>query len=158
MTNSSDRSWPHMIYNVGTTITLEAWDKKYKENLDWNHAWGAAPANIIPRFVMRVRPLEPGFSKILIKPHIGNLSYGKLKLPTVRGTLYIDFNQKEGSCFTLNLNIPANINAKVCIPKFNSESSYIEIDGSERKGTVSGNFIVIDNIGSGSHTFVRYAR
>ncbi|HSV99199.1 MAG TPA: trehalase family glycosidase [Sedimentisphaerales bacterium] len=40
---SSDRSWPHMIYNVGTTITLEAWDNKYKPNQDWNHAWGAVP-------------------------------------------------------------------------------------------------------------------
>ncbi|MGE5295780.1 MAG: alpha-L-rhamnosidase, partial [Solirubrobacterales bacterium] len=27
---SSDRSWPHMVYDVGTTITLEAWDNKYK--------------------------------------------------------------------------------------------------------------------------------
>jgi hypothetical protein len=158
MTASTDRSWPHMIYNVGTTITLEAWDKKYKENLDWNHAWGAAPANIIPRFVMGVQPIQPGFSKILIKPQVGDLSYGELKLPTVRGALYIDFNQEKGSSFTLNLNIPANTIAKVCIPKFNSESSYVEIDGSERRGTVEGDFIVIDNIGSGSHTFIRYAK
>ena len=57
---SSDRSWPHMIYDVGTTITLEAWDNKYKPNQDWNHAWGAAPANIIPRYLMGVQPTRAG--------------------------------------------------------------------------------------------------
>ena len=36
----------------GTTITWEAWDQKYKPNQDWNHAWGAAPANLLPRFVL----------------------------------------------------------------------------------------------------------
>src|SRR5207253_8512957 len=37
-----DRSWRHMVEDVGTTMTLEAWDQKYKPNQDWNHAWGAA--------------------------------------------------------------------------------------------------------------------
>jgi alpha-L-rhamnosidase len=48
MTATHDRSWYNMI-RVGSTITMEAWDMKYKPNSDWNHAWGAAPANIIPR-------------------------------------------------------------------------------------------------------------
>ena len=39
MTAPGDRSWTHMIEGVGTTVTLEAWDVKYKGNLDWNHAW-----------------------------------------------------------------------------------------------------------------------
>ena len=48
MTAPGDRSWRHMVDDVGTTITLEAWDQKYKPNQDWNHAWGAAPANVLP--------------------------------------------------------------------------------------------------------------
>ena len=47
LTSTSERSWYNMI-RVGSTISLEAWDNKYKPNQDWNHAWGAAPANIIP--------------------------------------------------------------------------------------------------------------
>ena len=61
---TTDRAWPHMVYDVGTTITLEAWDNKYKPNQDWNHAWGAAPGNIIPRKLMGIEPLEPGFKKV----------------------------------------------------------------------------------------------
>ena len=60
LTKTDDRSWYNMI-RVGSTISLEAWDNKYKPNQDWNHAWGAAPANIIPRRLMGVEPLTPGF-------------------------------------------------------------------------------------------------
>lgn len=41
LTKTDDRSWYNMI-RVGSTISLEAWDNKYKPNQDWNHAWGAA--------------------------------------------------------------------------------------------------------------------
>lgn len=60
LTSDAERSWYNMI-RVGSTISLEAWDDKYKPNQDWNHAWGAAPANIIPRRLMGVVPTEPGF-------------------------------------------------------------------------------------------------
>lgn len=51
ITAPTDRSWRHMVES-GTTITWEAWDMKYKPNQDWNHAWGAAPANLLPRFIL----------------------------------------------------------------------------------------------------------
>ena len=70
MTRDEPRSWVNMM-KAGSTITLEAWDIMYKPNLDWNHAWGAVPVNIIPRYVMGVRPLEAGFGKTLIRPQVG---------------------------------------------------------------------------------------
>jgi alpha-L-rhamnosidase len=153
----SDRSWPHMIYEVGTTITLEAWDKKYKENLDWNHAWGAAPANIIPRCLMGIQPVEPGFTKFRIKPQVANLSSGSLDLPTIKGTIHVDFKNEGSSSFLLNINLPANTRADICIPKLKNDSSLLEVDGSEQVAKIQGNFVVVENVGSGQHRFVRYA-
>jgi hypothetical protein len=115
MTSKTDRSWWHMI-ELGSTMTLEAWDMKYKRNLDWNHAWGAAPANIIPRFLMGVKPLEPGFGKIQIKPQVGGLKNASLDLPTIRGTVHVDFELAENASFVLNICIPANTIATVYIP------------------------------------------
>jgi hypothetical protein len=155
MTNSSDRSWPHMIYNVGTTITLEAWDKKYKENLDWNHAWGAAPANIIPRYVMGIQPLEPGFAKILIKPQVGTLKFGSMDLPTVRGKIHIDFEYEQNSLFLMNIDIPANTTAKVYLPALKSNSPTVEMDDLDYDGMIIGKYIMLDDIGSGTHKFVK---
>jgi alpha-L-rhamnosidase len=66
ITAPTDRSWKHMVES-GTTITWEAWDQRYKPNQDWNHAWGAAPANLLPRYVLGVRPLTPGWTRAVIR-------------------------------------------------------------------------------------------
>ncbi|MBN2132323.1 MAG: family 78 glycoside hydrolase catalytic domain [Sedimentisphaerales bacterium] len=151
----SDRSWPHMIYDVGTTITLEAWDNKYKPNQDWNHAWGAAPANIIPRRLMGIQPVEPGFAKVRIKPQVGSLTRGSLDLPTVRGTIHADFRSEKGLSFALNVRLPANVEAVVFLPRLGGDSPDVMMDGKRTAGTIEGKSVVLDNVGSGDHRFER---
>jgi hypothetical protein len=153
----SDRSWPHMIYEVGTTITLEAWDNKYKPNQDWNHAWGAAPANIIPRCLMGVQPVEPGFAKVQIKPQTGHLTAGSLDLPTIRGTIHVDFTSEPGRAFVLNATLPANIEAVVYLPRLGSDGLDVRVDGKIVAGTLAGEFVMIP-AGSGTHRFERRAQ
>jgi hypothetical protein len=82
------------MIRVGSTITMEAWDMKYKPNSDWNHAWGAAPANIIPRFMWGIKPSLPGFKKVEIKPQLSRLSTCKIKIPTSRGTINAEYKLK----------------------------------------------------------------
>ncbi len=48
--SEGERSWLGML-RQGSTLTMEAWSLKAKPNQDWNHAWGAAPANLLPRFL-----------------------------------------------------------------------------------------------------------
>lgn len=91
MTATHDRSWWNMI-QAGSTMTLEAWDIKYKQNLDWNHAWGAAPANIIPRYVAGVRPVEPGFTRTVIQPQPGTLRSFDAKVPTPLGPVTVKYD------------------------------------------------------------------
>lgn len=61
------RSWMHML-DVGTTISMEAWDDKFKPNQDWNHPWGAAPGNAITRQLCGIYPIAPGFKRFVVKP------------------------------------------------------------------------------------------
>jgi alpha-L-rhamnosidase len=91
MTATHDRSWWNMI-RAGSTMTLEAWDIKYKKNLDWNHAWGAAPANIIPRYVVGVRPVEPGFKRIVVQPQPGTLASFDAIVPTPLGPVTVKYD------------------------------------------------------------------
>lgn len=86
MTATHDRSWYNMIKS-GSTITMEAWDMKYKPNSDWNHAWGAVPANIIPRHLWGITPGTPGFGVVSIQPQMGNLKKSSIKVPTIRGSI-----------------------------------------------------------------------
>ncbi len=152
MTATHDRSWYNMIKS-GSTVSLEAWDWKYKNNLDWNHAWGAAPADIIPRRLMGVMPLEAGFSKMMIKPQPGSLKHASLNLPTIKGTVHVDFDASQNGVFILNVDIPANTTAKVYVPSFGKIIRSVLLDGVKRQGLVEEKFVVFNNIGSGKHRF-----
>jgi len=154
LTAQHDRSWWNMM-QVGSTITMEAWDWKYKNNLGWNHAWGAAPANIIPRFLMGIRPLEPGCSKILIQPRPGALESAKMKLPTIRGTVVARFENHPEESFILEVEIPADMTARIDLPLLGQCDTNVIVDGKSSNGVVTGKFVTIDHIGSGHHTLKR---
>ena len=88
ITAPTDRSWRHMVES-GTTITWEAWDQRYKLNQDWNHAWGAAPANLLPRYVLGVQSSTPGWTHAIIRPHPGPLKNAEGKVPTPFGPVLV---------------------------------------------------------------------
>ena len=124
LTSTSDRSWWNMIRS-GSTITLEAWDMKYKPNSDWNHAWGAAPANIITRQMWGIRPLEPGFRKALIKPQLGNLTSSSIRVPTIRGALTASYSLPGDESKLFTVEIPSNMEAEFILAPEDLKSARI---------------------------------
>ncbi len=123
LTAKTDRSWWNMI-RLGSTMTLEAWDARYKANLTWNHAWGSAPANIIARKLMGIEPLEPGFRKVRIFPQPGNLTNAKIQVPTIRGPINLEYLESPDAGVCINLTIPANMIAEVHLPAINPSQVY----------------------------------
>ena len=113
MTAHTQRSWWHML-EQGSTMTLEAWDAKAKPNLTWNHAWGAAPANIIARYVLGVRPLSPGYDRILIAPQPGALTWMSGKVPTPHGPVGVAWEKSPAPRFTID--VPQGTTARLVIP------------------------------------------
>jgi|WetSurSiteA1Bulk_404760.scaffolds.fasta_scaffold00478_7 alpha-L-rhamnosidase len=118
MTAIHDRSWYNMIKS-GSTMTMEAWDMKYKPNSDWNHAWGAAPANIIPGFMWGIRPVAPGYSRAVIRPRLGNLTYSQISVPTIRGNIVAELSTSGRSQEYLII-IPANMECDFIIDTVNN--------------------------------------
>lgn len=127
------RSWYNGL-RLGTTITMEAWDDSFKPNQDWNHIAGAAPGNAIPFGLMGIRPLEPGFAKVQIRPQIGDLEWAEMTLPTIRGSIHMRVDGKS-----LSVTIPANMQADIWLPN--------------AQGTMTRT-----TVGSGSHSFDRVSR
>ena len=127
MTNESLRGWMNMIYE-GSTITTEAWSSQIKPNQDWNHAWGACPANIIQFYLIGIRPVESNFSKILIQPKIGNLNYVTTKYPTNKGTIEITIERSEKGIM-LDLVIPEEIDADIVLSKSDYYFENVLLDG-----------------------------
>ncbi len=121
LTAHHERSWMNMI-EQGSTITLEAWNEKVKSNLDWNHAWGAAPGNIIARRIFGIRPLTCGFKTAMIQPQFSGLTNGSIKHPTINGDIEIAFEVKEGN--ELQLQIKNDTPAQLLLPpKYASANS-----------------------------------
>ena len=113
ITAPTDRSWRHMVES-GTTITWEAWDQRYKLNQDWNHAWGAAPANLLPRYVLGVQSLTPGWTRAIIRPNPGPLKNAEGKVPTPLGPVLVRW--ESGDTFKLWLTLPSGMSAQVQLP------------------------------------------
>ena len=114
MRATGDRSWYNMI-KVGSSITLEAWDMKYKPNSDWNHAWGAAPGNIIPRYLWGIQPKMPGFGTAMIQPQMGDLTHSSIEVPTLLGPIKGDYRRVSDRRQTYTIELPANMVAEFSV-------------------------------------------
>ena len=108
LTSKDKRSWYNMI-RAGSTITLEAWDYEFKVNLDWNHAWGATQANVIPRGLWGIKPKTPGFGVVSIKPQMSKLKKSTIEVPTVKGTVKANYTYNGERLQTYEIEIPGNI-------------------------------------------------
>ena len=154
LSKEDERSWYNMVRH-GATITYEAWDDKFKNNQDWNHAWGAAPANIIPRYVVGVTPLEAGFARMAIAPQTSNLKSVKAKVPTIRGSVEVEINSSS-ELYSMSVIIPANTTAEVSLPALASvKELYIDGKCIDLRMTSDGR-IDCGVIGSGRHRFELY--
>lgn len=151
MSAKTKRGWWHMI-ELGSTMTLEAWDPEFKKNLTWNHAWGSVPANIISRYCLGVRPLEPGYSKILIAPQPGALKWIRGKVPTPRGAVSVSWNSGTES---LAIEVPPGATALVELASRFGISKDIILDGKHVEAKQRNATIMIDGISAGPHVIRR---
>lgn len=120
MTATHDRSWWNMI-KIGSTITLEAWDMKYKPNSDWNHAWGAAPGNIIQRQLWGITPKTPGFGIVQIKPQLSRLTNSTIMVPTIRGEIKASYQKTGNKKHLYVIELPGNMGGELMLPVADDE-------------------------------------
>ena len=144
------------MIRVGSTMTTEAWDEYYKPNLTWNHAWGSAPANILPRRLIGIEPLEQGFRTVRIRPRPGSLRRVELRTPTISGGIMVSW-KRDDSRYHLDLTVPANTSAEVWLPARIPESL---MEGEVRLSSADGvrkidqrEGVVICRIGGGDYRF-----
>ena len=154
LSKEDERSWYNMVRH-GATMTYEAWDDKFKNNQDWNHAWGAAPANLIPRHLVGVEPLEAGFARMAIHPQTSTLRHVEATVPTIRGGVEVEINSTEAG-YHMQVLIPANTTAEVSLPALGevAELAELRVDGAAVDVTMTDDGrIACGEVGSGEHSF-----
>lgn len=151
MDATTQRSWYNMI-RFGSTITMEAWDKLYKPNLDLNHAWGSAPANIIVRKLAGIEPLEPGFDKFRIRPAWGGIKEAHIKTSCLKGVIAINWQANDQSA-SMELLIPGASIAEVYMPVIEGNQQ-LYIDGRPVKQRATGGYYSCGDLKAGRHLIV----
>ncbi|AEL26413.1 sulfatase-like hydrolase/transferase [Cyclobacterium marinum] len=114
MTATHDRSWYNMIA-IGSTVTLEAWDMKYKPNSDWNHAWGAVPGNIVARKMWGIVPKTPGAGLLEIKPQLGSLTATEITVPFITGKVNASYKKVNNRLQRYIFDLPPNVSAELLL-------------------------------------------
>ena len=152
LTKDDLRSWRNML-RAGATITFEAWDNSFKPNQDWNHAWGAAPADIIPMRLVGVRPTTPAAATIEVRPQTASLRHVTADVPTIRGTVEVDIDNTSDT-YRLRVRIPANTDARILLPAPDYKYT-LRRDGRRIRPRKSGDtaFIYAGTVPSGEYVF-----
>jgi alpha-L-rhamnosidase len=153
-TNTEWDGWAKTILRGGT-VTWESWNANLNKD-SMSHPWGAVGLLAMQQYILGVQALKPQHELIQIKPLAfgDRLSFARGILPTDRGDIGIAWNSK-GESFSLTIHIPDNVTARVYVPKCGKNGLVIKSDGAEMVGVEEGNYIRLENIGSGVHTFER---
>lgn len=157
--SSGKRSWLNML-RKGATITMEDWDEEFKPNLDWNHAWATAPANIAFRDILGIIPTGPAYSVFMVFPQIGNLKRVVGHTMTLKGMIREKIRVK-GKTIKFEIEVPANAIADISLPCITADFSQRRISRAKVDGKpVPVGRLTAPNasytLGSGKHTVILY--
>jgi len=140
--------WAAML-EQGATQAPEAWSPEVKGNLEWGMTWGAAPGDLLPRMVLGVRPLLPGFAAVLLQPQPGLLTLVAGEVPTVRGRVAARFAQAldaggRATAARLEAVLPGATPATACLPLSACPGARVVVDGAPTAARVDGDYACAD--------------
>jgi hypothetical protein len=95
--------WKQMI-----SLGLTTWAESPEPTRSDSHAWSAHPNYDLLTIVAGIRPAKPGFSAVLIEPHLGNLKLVSAAMPTPKGTVEVEY-ARDGNTLKAEITLPAGV-------------------------------------------------
>lgn len=96
-------NWPPIIRN-GTFMEHFVEDS----NTSYCHGWGAGPVVSFAQYLLGVSPQAPGWKRITISPHTGDLTWASGTIPTPMGEIKVSWKKEKGR-ITLSYQVPETI-------------------------------------------------
>lgn len=158
LTDPTGLNWAYIIADGGS-FTYENWRgrlRKISEDSE-SHPVGAYGGVIaVQNYILGVQPLAPQYARLQIRPHPAQLEYAKGTIPTQRGPIYVSWkNDPPDAGFSLTTCLPCNVRANVYLPRGRADGTSITVNGKRRKAVANGDYLLIKDVGSGEHVFVR---
>jgi hypothetical protein len=101
--------WKAML-DMGTSTWWETPGRPRSEC----HAWSAAPTHELMQQILGVRPTQPGFARVQIRPFPAQLDWAKGTVPTPKGDIEVGWKRQPE--FELQLTLPAGVEADIILP------------------------------------------
>jgi hypothetical protein len=152
LTSQKSRSWYYMKHVLGSDMTTEAWDYDVKNNMDLNHAWATAPANIIPRYIVGVRPILPRYKRFIIAPLDHELGSFEAIVPTMEGGISIDMRRSSNSV-TYTVSFTGDKIADFRLDNLDCDKNMVYVNDQFVQDVSSGT-INIEGLNAGDHTII----
>ena len=73
------------------------------------HGWASGPAPWMSRHILGVEPLEPGFRKVRIEPHLGHLNWAEGTFPTPNGLIRVSARKTEDGKTISDISLPKGV-------------------------------------------------
>ena len=119
------RGWKVMLDGGATT-----WWEHWHPRASWCHAWSGAPTYLLPAWTVGVRPLAPGFAKVLIAPTLCDLEQAAASVPTPRGLVAVSVRrERDTGALTLEASVPKGAVATIALPVGGMASPAVRLDG-----------------------------
>ena len=73
------------------------------------HGWASGPTAWLSQHVLGIEPLEPGFSKVKIEPHLGSLEWAEGTLPTPKGIIEVRHERQPDGTVRSKVKLPRGV-------------------------------------------------
>ncbi len=112
------RTYYGLMLRTGATTCWEAVDPALDDidrtkpyAMSHCHAWTAAPAYLLPAFVLGVRPAAPGFAAVTVRPRLGDLAWAEGAIPTPYGSIEVRWD-RAGDVVTGRVVLPEGVRGR----------------------------------------------
>lgn len=96
---------------TGATTLWEEWSGVSSQS----HGWGAGPTALLPRYVLGIEPLTPGFATFGVFPAPGDLRSAAGRVPTPAGDIQVEWEIRADRMH-LTLCVPEGLRAVAGLP------------------------------------------
>ena len=148
--SSTRRTWGDMLARGATTF----WEHsnpnlppgmKVSWGTSYCHGWAAGPVYLLPAYVLGIRPLTPGFEKVLIAPQPGDLTWAEGKVPTPHGPVSVRWSTAQGQ-LRLTINSPSPVRLDLPSPA----AAHVLVNGASAKPNKENQALYLD-LPAGAH-------
>ena len=73
------------------------------------HGWASGPAPWMSRHILGIEPLEPGFKKVRIEPHLGHLDWAEGTFPTPYGLIRVSARKTDDGNIKTDIKLPKGV-------------------------------------------------